>query len=474
MLDLNKLLGAAISYNPDTGKPDSLEMITPLNIVNEMLDTLPDEVWNKNSRFLDIACKSGNFLREIYVRLFNHPRMIAEFPDNTYRKEYILNNQLYGIAITKLSQLVSTRNVYGYICDSNIHYIENWSNIVKNKDSRFLVEKIKETFGDMQFNVVVGNPPYNDTETKVSTAIYSKFTEHAINISSKLVLFIIPARWYCGGRGLNNFRTMMMGEKHIRTLVDFENELDVFDSVSIAGGVCYFLYDKEYNGECRMIERKQDVVISDTSRDLGKYEVIIRNAKALKIIEKIREVNKSDAYLNLAVQAVDYFGIKDNLCVRDYKKSDDDIRIIDSTGVLYAERRYINDDKNLIDSYNVLVTHAVGGEGYVIPKTIRVLEKGEACSVTYLCVGAATTKEIANNLMKHIKTRFCRFLMNQAISGINISAKSFMFVPLERYGEVSDIDWSQSIPDIEKQLYAKYGLSQEEIDYIESTIKPMS
>lgn len=128
----------------------------------------------------------------------------------------------------------------------------------------------------------------------------------------------------------------------------------------------------------------------------------------------------------------------------------------------------------LIDSYNVMVTHAVGGEGYVIPKTIRILDIGEACSVTYLCIGATKTREHAVNLMNYIKTKFCRFLMNQAISGINISAKSFMFVPIQDFTNQSDIDWSQSISDIDKQLYKKYSLTDEEINYIEKTIKPMT
>lgn len=127
----------------------------------------------------------------------------------------------------------------------------------------------------------------------------------------------------------------------------------------------------------------------------------------------------------------------------------------------------------MIDKYNVIVTHAIGSKDYVLPKTMRILPIGQACSVTYLCIGATNNKDNAENLLKYIKTRFVRFLIKQAISGINISSKSFMFVPLQDFTSSSDIDWSQSIADIDKKLYEKYNLTDDEISYIESTIKPM-
>lgn len=157
------------------------------------------------------------------------------------------------------------------------------------------------------------------------------------------------------------------------------------------------------------------------------------------------------------------------------------IGIDDASGTLYAYRYYLNDPYNLIDSYNVAVTHAVGSKDYVIPKTLHILEAGKACSVTYLCVGGTKNRENAEDLLKFIKTKFTRFLLKQAISSINISSKSFSFVPIQDFNSLEyqtcndedKIDWSQSLSFIDQQLYKKYNLSEEEIAYIESTIKPM-
>lgn len=326
----------------------------------------------------------------------------------------------------------------------------------------------------MKFDVIIGNPPYNDTNTKIATAIYSRFISKSVEVSKKYVSFIIPARWYAGGRGLDSLRNMLLSQKHLRLLTDFADETDVFPNVSIAGGVCYFIFDNKYSGDCRVIERAQDNIISDTYRDLSKQEIFVRDIKAVNIIEKIASIYRSKTYMDFIVQSVDYFSTKDNPYVSEIKYSEEDVPIADSSGTLYADRHNITDPNRLIDAYNVMITHAVGSEGYVIPKTIRVLEFGEACSVTYLCIGGTKYRSNAINLMNYIKTKFCRFLMKQAISGINISAKSFVFVPFQDFNsETSDIDWSKSIPEIDQQLYKKYNLTQEEVDYIEATIKPM-
>lgn len=496
------------------------QIVTNDDIVKEMIERLPPETWKstpdkniKEKKFIDLACKKGEFLKAIYHKLLNKcPDLKEEIENDSARERWILNNMLYGLAINDYSAELAREALYnnsfeignivcltdvvniseqtkGKIGNINIDYID----IIKNrtKDTKIslnysLLDKITEIFGykyitnkegkkDMKFDVVIGNPPYNDTVTKKATALYGDFMIRALEISSSLVSFIVPARWYNSGRGLSNLRNTLLSEGHLKTLVDFPNTGDVFNdkNVSISGGVCYYVYDKNYTGDCRVIERNKNDVISDTFRDLSKNESFIRDIKALGIIEKIRSIYNSNTYMDFGVQSVDYFSVKDNPFIRGFKHSDEDIPIADSSGTLYAERQHLADPKGLIDSYNVIVTHAVGGKGYVITNTIRVLEMGEACSVTYLCVGGTLDRINAVHLMSYIKTKFCRFLMSQAISGINISAKSFMFVPIQDFTSNSDIDWHLSIASIDQQLYKKYNLSDEEIAYIEQTIKPM-
>lgn len=474
------MIGEKMSYTENILKmlPDRINqrndlMVTPPWIAKDMINLLPEEVWNKNSTFLDPACKSGIFLHEIYLKLMETESLIKEFPDKAERREHILQNQLFGIALNPMCQLMSTRTVYGTIQgENNIILIDNYINIIKNKDTKFFKEAIKEQFGEMKFNVVIGNPPYNDADTKVATAIYSRFVEDGMGMADKCSAFIIPARWYASGRGLERFRKIMLTEHKIKKLVDYEDEKQIFPNQTIAGGVCYFLADKDDNKICEITSIKKDGSKTIIKRELDKYEIFVRDTDALSIIDKIK-LDKGFYSLSMGVQSVDYFNVKDNPYVCTSKESTDMIPIVDASGFLYANREDLNDGYNLIDNYNVIVTHAVGSKDYVLPRTMQILQIGQACSVTYLCIGATKNKENAENLLKYIKTRFVRFLIKQALSGINISAKSFMFVPMQDFKSDSDIDWSQSISNIDQQLYKKYNLTEEEIAYIEKTIKPM-
>lgn len=438
-----------------------------------MVNLLPEEVWNKDTTFLDPACKSGIFLHEIYLKLMETESLIKDFTDKAERRKHILQNQLYGIALNPMCQLTTARTVYGTIKgENNIKLIDNYITIVKNKDTKFFKEAIKEKFGEMKFNIVIGNPPYNDDDTKVATAIYSRFVEDGMEMADKCSAFIIPARWYASGRGLNHFRQMMLTQHKIKKLVDYEDEKMVFPNQTIAGGVCYFLADKDDNKFCEITSISKQGKETTVQRQLDKFPIFVRDAKAIEVIEKVKE-NKEFYTLSEGVQSVDYFNVKDNPYVSGMKENNNMIPIVDASGFLYANRDDLNDTYNLIDNYNVIVTHAVGSKDYVLPKTMQVLPIGQACSVTYLCVGATKTEENAEHLLKYIKTRFVRFLIKQALSGINISAKSFTFVPVQDFTSSSDIDWSQPIANIDQQLYKKYKLTDEEIDYIEKTIKPM-
>lgn len=452
----------------DRGTTRIPNITTPPRVVSKMLDMLPAEVWNDETVFLDPACKDGGFLRAIYDRLISDKKLIAKYNGNADAlKNKILSN-LYGIALNQNSKAVTVKNLNGFGYNTTV--IPDY---VKKIRYESLEKLTKEAFGEknMKFDVVIGNPPYNDDDTKVATAIYSRFVEDGMEMADKCSAFITPARWYASGRGLDHFRKLMLTQHKIKKLVDYEDEKQIFPNQTIAGGVCYFLADKEDNKLCEITSVKRDKSSTTTSRELDKLTIFVRDTKALEIIDKI--MDEKFYALSVGVQSVDYFNVKDNPYVCDDKKDDSMVPIVDAYGFLYANREDLNDEHNLIDKYNVIVTHAIGSKDYVLPKTMRILPIGQACSVTYLCIGATNNKDNAENLLKYIKTRFVRFLIKQAISGINISSKSFMFVPLQDFTSSSDIDWSQSIADIDKKLYKKYNLTDAEISYIESTIKPM-
>lgn len=452
----------------DRGTTRIPNITTPPRVVSKMLDMLPAEVWNDETVFLDPACKDGGFLRAIYDRLISDKKLIAKYNGNADAlKNKILSN-LYGIALNQNSKAVTVKNLNGFGYNTTV--IPDYVQKIRYES---LGKLTKEAFGEknMKFDVVIGNPPYNDDDTKVATAIYSRFVEDGMEMADKCSAFIIPARWYASGRGLDHFRKLMLTQHKIKKLVDYEDEKQIFPNQTIAGGVCYFLADKEDNKLCEITSVKRDKSSTTTSRELDKLTIFVRDTKALEIIDKI--MDEKFYALSVGVQSVDYFNVKDNPYVCDDKKDDSMVPIVDAYGFLYANREDLNDEHNLIDKYNVIVTHAIGSKDYVLPKTMRILPIGQACSVTYLCIGATNNKDNAENLLKYIKTRFVRFLIKQAISGINISSKSFMFVPLQDFTSSSDIDWSQSIADIDKILYKKYNLTDDEISYIESTIKSM-
>ena len=326
---------------------------------------------------------------------------------------------------------------------------------------------------NMKFDIIIGNPPYqlNDGGGTGSSSIpiYNLFVEQAIALRPKYLSMIIPSRWYAGGKGLDDFRAAMLSDKHISKLVDFANSADCFPNQVIAGGVCYFLWERDYNGDCVVENRKMNELVSSSKRNLGQYEVFVRDNNAISIIDKI--IKKKEITLDNLVYSRNIFNLNSNEQGHQEKKPND-LVLYSLNGKSYIEKTKVDDREHLVNSYKVMMTKAMSGgnkpsangDYLVISNTMRILEPGEVCTETYLCIGNFSNYEEAKNLCDYLKTKFFRFLLLQALSSINISKEKFLFIPV--------IDFKVSWND--QKLYEKYGLNNKEIALIESVIREMN
>lgn len=496
-----------LSYNPDVlsclANLSNDEVFTPPQLANQILDMLPQELFRSpDTKFLDPCTKSGVFLREIAKRLIIG--LADKIPNLQQRIDHIMHHQLYGIAITRLTALMSRRSLY---CskdasgkyslshfddaDGNIHFDEilhTWQNgkciycgasqevydrgeDLETHAYEFIhTNNPNELYKNMFFDVIIGNPPYQLSDggnAASAIPLYHLFVEQAKKLQPRYLSMIIPARWYSGGRGLDDFRTSMLNDTRIKYLTDYADSSECFPGVNIAGGVCYFLWAKEYSGDCyvRNIIKGDEIVLK---RCLSEFPVFVRSNVSINLIRKI--LTKSFISLSQKVYPSNPFGFR--TYVRgEHLKFKGSTKLITSEGYGYVKRSDITKSQDAIDTYNVIMTRAMSGGNkpgsdgkyQIVPSTMRVMEPNEICAETYICIGNYQTKNEAQNLRAYLTTMFARFLMLQAMSSIMINKDAFQFVPLQDFSK----------PWTDEELYKKYGLTDEEIAFIESTIRPM-
>jgi site-specific DNA-methyltransferase (adenine-specific) len=490
------------------------EVFTPPEFANRMLDTLAEawaadhggaSLWaDKTARFLDPCTKSGVFLREITSRLTQG--LADEMPDLRQRVDHILTQQVYGIGITHLTSLLARRSVYcskrangkhsivrSFASDAGNIWFERmehtWaedkcsycgaSKKILDRGGGFethayafihtddIKPRVADLFGgDMQFDVIIGNPPYQLDDGGYGTSaapIYQLFVEKALDLDPRFAVFVTPSRWMAGGKGLDKYRERMLSDKRLRNIVDYPKLYEGFPGVKIRGGISYFLWDRDYNGPCE-VQTVWDGKPTGpaVARHLDVYDILVRRNEAVPILDKVRA--KGEPTLDIRVSSQKPFGLRTFFHGKsDFRGLQDPVKLFGSQKISYVERSEILTNAAWIDKWKVLMTGVQGTSAAIETKFLAkpiIAEPGTACTETYLVAGVFETEAEATMYAVYLRTRFVRFLVSLRKSTQHAAKQVYAFVP--------DLPLNQEWTDA--KLYNRYGLTTEEIAFIESQV----
>lgn len=444
------------------GRLSDSEIVTPEKVADEMVAVLPfDELKAKPGiKALDIASKQGEFAMALYRR-FGDVVKTGLYAIPTSALAYEFTRKVYSLLGMPVEHVFSGFTSYDWIGEKG-----NW---------------ITQQLAEMKFDVVIGNPPYTVNVGKIKDnygiPLYDKFVEMSKQISPSYISMIIPSRWMTGGRGLGEFRKRMLADTHIKYMKDFATSRDCFDNVDIPGGVSYFLWDAKFQGYCEFVRVAMGKTFS-RKRDLNQYTMFLRENELLTIIEKVNKISKSNISGWISSQTP--FGFTTTYRGKSERFSHA-LSLHTSRGVSYVALEEVTRNKEWIPLYKVIFSKATcehAGQPdkngrYRILSFSAILGPNEVCSQSYLVGGVFVDERQAANYLSYLKTRFVRALIFPTIASQDLSHERFMFVPMQDFTSDSDINWSKSIAEIDAQLYVKYGLTDEEIAFIESIIRPM-
>ena len=495
------------------------EVFTPPDFAKRMLDTLAEawaashhgaNLWvDSTVTFLDPCTKSGVFLREITSRLI--AGLAQEIPDLQTRVNHILTRQVFGIGITQLTSLLARRSVYcskhanckhsiakgftskaGNIWFERIEHswgdtkcvfcgapkalldrdagIENYAYAFIHTDD--IKARIVELFGDdMQFDVIIGNPPYQMRGGAGGTSdssIYHLFVEQAKKLEPRYLSMVVPSRWLAGGRGLDEFRSDMLNGGRLASLTDFQDSGDAFPGVQIKGGICYFLWDAAHKGTCNVTRVAGGIEHFQQNRSLGEFDVFVRDERALGILRKV--FSKKEPTVVDMVSGDTPFGIATNY--EDWSEKGGggkiELHLINRTKrtIGYVKRSAIRKNVDVIDSWKVFVPKAYGaGESFphqILGKEI-VAAPPSVCTQSYLAISPFKSERAAQSFASYYRTRLFRFLVSLRKITQDALRSTYLWVPQQTW----DCDWTDGA------LYKKYGITDDEVTFINGMIRPM-
>lgn len=508
------------------------EVFTPPEFANRMLDTVAEawaadhggaNLWaDKTVRFLDPCTKSGVFLREITSRLT--AGLADQMPDLATRVDHILTKQVFGIGITHLTSLLARRSAYcskhangehsiakGFASDGGNIWFERTEHTWANGKCEFcgasqsaldrgeglethayafihtndIKKRTTEIFGgQMQFDVIIGNPPYQLKDGAggggtSAVPIYQLFVDKAKELAPRYLTMIIPSRWFTGGKGLDEFRDSMLADNRVRSIDDYLGASDVFPGVGLKGGVCYFLWDRDHRGTCRVTTRYKDWPVSTATRHLLEEgaDVFIRFNDGLTILKKVMAVESDGDSLALPeqkrfdrlVSARKPFGLASTFKGKT-TKARGDLEVFQKGSKGYVTRGQIANGKDLIDSWKLFVGFAAPGTGnkdtypHKVISTPFIGAPGSISTETYLAIGPFGSEQEAANALSYLSCRLTRFLIQLHKASQNTTRKVYTFVPLQK--------WTKQWTD--EDLYAKYRISEDEVEFIEKMVRPMN
>ncbi|KRF31105.1 Eco57I restriction-modification methylase domain-containing protein [Yonghaparkia sp. Soil809] len=484
-------------------------------------------IWEDQSvTFLDPFTKSGVFLREITSRLAEG--LASSIPDLQERVDHILTKQVYGIAVTELTGMLARRSLYcskfangkhsiakSFTTEDGNIWFERTEHTWKGRERALQVDtitgnelkvdvagtgrcafcgaseegyargdeletyaysfihtsdikaRVAQQFGvEVHFDVIIGNPPYqldDGGHGNSATPIYQHFVENAMALDPKFVVMVTPSRWFAGGRGLDKFRSRMLSSHQLKYLVDFPKLYDGFPGVKIRGGISYFLWDRDYKGPCWIQTMWDGKPLGEpVARSLDAYDVLVRRNEAVSILEKVSSVGEQT--LELRVSPGKPFGLRTFFHGRPSATGiEDPVRLYGSQRISYVDRSEIPQNADWVDDWKVFMTAVQGTSAAVETKFLSkpiVAEPGTASTETYLVAGRFKSEAEAQRYSAYLRTRFVRFLVSLRKSTQHANRDVYSFVP----------DLPQSEHWTDAKLYARYGLTKDEIAFLESQV----
>ena len=450
-------------------------------------DVTYNVLFNQDAKILELNSKTGLYPLYVTISLFKQRCLNTDSKKLTEEIQKQLWDQtieqnIFVICKTDMARTITKRTLVGYRnVETNIKSYENILDELSSRQDAFVnkIQNPKEwninKEGKMKFNAIIGNPPYQlmDGGNGASAMpVYNLFVDTAKKLSPDYISMIMPSRWFAGGKGLDEFRNVMINDKHIRVLHDYLNASEIFPGVEIKGGVSYFLRSAKEEGKCAITTHNNNEIISTMERYLHEdnCDVFIRYNEAIPILNKVL-AKKTSSFSEL-VSSRKPFGFATNFTeFSETKKNDNDIKIYANHATGYVNVKKVIRNKEWVDCWKIFVPKAIGSGETSVDRIKPIIGgPGTCCTETYIVFGPFSSKEEAHNAAIYTQTRFFLFMLGLKKITQDATAKVYQFVPSEDFSEKSEIDWSKSVQDIDTALYKKYNLTPEEIKFVNETV----